>query len=105
MVGFKSTINILDTGYCKFGDECQKRHFYTLCLITECDKNCEARHLRPCKLKTKCKFFKKDIYAFNHATLAVEDEETKALKIKLENLEKANNDLRMTIKIPKRVLR
>ena len=44
------------------------------------------------------KFFKKGICAFKHATLAVDDEETKALKIKLENLEKANNDLRMTIK-------
>ena len=47
-----------------------------------------------CKFKTKCKFFKKDICA----TLAVDGEETKALKIKMENLEKENNDLRITIK-------
>jgi NurA-like 5'-3' nuclease len=88
-----------DTGYCKFGEECQKRHFHTICMKTQCDNKCEARHPRLCKFKTKCKFFKKGVCAFKHATLAVDDEETYALKIKMEILKKENKDLRKTVKV------
>ena len=51
---------------------------------------------RLCKFKTKCK--KKGIFAINHETLDVDDDETKDLKIKMEISEKEVKDLRNSFK-------
>ena len=49
-------------------------------------------------LRQNVNSLKKDIRAFKHATLAYDDEETKALKVRFETLEKENKTLRMTVK-------
>jgi hypothetical protein len=76
-----------DSGYCKYGEECRKRHFKTLCSTANCDRNCQGRHPRECRNGGNCKFFSKNICAYKHVTLADDCDEVKALKIKLKTLE------------------
>ena len=86
-----------DAGYCKFGEKCRKRHYNVICSLTNCDKMCEGRHPKYCKFYEKCKFFKKNICAFKHVTLANDDEGNKALKVKLNHLEMENQSLKENI--------
>ena len=86
-----------DCGYCKFGERCRKRHFKNICVKPKCDKNCEGRHPNHCKFESKCRFLKKGISDFKHVTLAYEDEESKALKSKLDGLETENKTLKAKV--------
>ena len=63
-----------DTGFCKYGDQCRKMHYKTICSIDNCDKRCHSRHPKPCKHGGKCKFFAKKICASKHDTIANDDE-------------------------------
>ena len=58
-----------DSGFCKFGEECRKKHFKDICLKPKCSKNCEGRHPKTCKFESKCNLFKKNVCAFKHVTL------------------------------------
>ena len=87
-----------DTGYCKFGQECQKRHFSIICSIAKCDKKCNGRHPKLCKFEEKCKFSKKNICAFKHVTLASDDGQIKAHKSQMELLVKENENLKEKVK-------
>ena len=60
-------------GYCKFREECRKKHSSTVCQIKDCDKSCSERHPKQCKFKTRCKFLDKGICAFSHVTLVQND--------------------------------
>ena len=47
-------------GYCKFGEECQKRHVNTICEDRSCEiRKCLSRHPKVCKFYNyyrRCKF-------------------------------------------------
>ena len=47
------------TGFCKFGERCCKRHVKETCKAKDCKKTCSLRHPKPCKyfaLNKFCKF-------------------------------------------------
>ena len=47
------------TGYCKFRENCRKRHVQDTCILTGCDGTCDERHPRICRyhsLYGTCKF-------------------------------------------------
>ena len=44
------------TGFCKFGDGCCKRHVKETCEAKNCNKKCAFRHPKPCKYFTLNKF-------------------------------------------------
>ena len=46
------------TGFCKFGDGCCKRHVKETCEAKNCNKKCAFRHPKPCKYFTLNKFCK-----------------------------------------------
>ena len=50
----------IDSGYCKFGSHCRKRHFVNICPNLNCKtSDCQARHPKRCKfhaLYNNCKF-------------------------------------------------
>ena len=79
-----------DTGFCKFGEQCRKLHHKNICLILNCDRNCNSRHPKPCKFKAKCKFFSKQMCAYKHVTFASDDMELEALKKEVECLRLEN---------------
>ena len=88
-----------DNGFCKFDEECRKRHFKTICVIKYCDRKCEGRHPRLCQFEERCRFLKKGICAFKHVTRANDDEEINALKTKMELLETENKNLKNKFKV------
>ena len=88
-----------DNGYCKFGQECQKKHFKVICTKPKCDKKCEGRHPRLCRFEENCKFLKKGVCAFKHVTLANDDHEINALKSKMKILETENRNLKEKVKL------
>ena len=55
-----------NTGYCKFGEKCRRRHFSHICQIENCNQNCQSRHPRLCRMESNCRFFKKGICAYKH---------------------------------------
>ena len=87
-----------DTGYCKFGQKCRRKHYKILCSRLKCDRKCEGRHPRVCKFGDECDFLRKNICAYKHVTLASEDDECKALKSRLKQVEEENKILKEKIK-------
>ena len=79
-----------DRGYCKFREHCRKHHHKSVCQIKHCDKNCNARHPKLCKFKSKCKFNARSICAFKHVTSANEEDELNVLKQEIESLKQEN---------------
>ena len=88
-----------DSGYCKFGVKCRKIHFKIICLIEKCNKKCDKRHPRICKFGKECDFLRKKICAYKHVTLAAEDDEFQALKLKLKQVEQENESLQEQLKV------
>ena len=74
-----------DVGFCKYREKCRKQLAKSVCRKQNCDKNCNARHPKPCKFKTKCKFLHKNICAFSHDTFVFDDgkSETQETLIKI----------------------
>ena len=71
-----------DSGYCKFGDKCNKKHAEEVCNDKNCaERNCDNRHPNPCKFGFRCKFEEKNERSYSLVTSASNDE-------KLNNLEK-----------------
>ena len=66
----KPTLNLKckfhNTGYCKFGETCRKRHYSKVCHQFRCKEDCPARHPKLCKMEINCRFFKKGICAYKH---------------------------------------
>ena len=79
-----------DRGYCKFREHCRKQHHKTICPNEKCDRNCNARHPKPCKFKTKCKFNAKLICAYKHDTIANEEGALDDLEREIESLKLEN---------------
>ena len=79
-----------DRGYCKYREQCRKQHHKSICPIKNCDKNCNARHPKPCKFKSECRFNAKNICAFKHNTIGKEDGELDTLKKEIESLKLEN---------------
>ena len=79
-----------DRGYCKYREQCRKQHHKSICPIKNCDKKCNARHPKPCKFKSECRFNAKNICAFKHNTIGREDDELDALKNEIESLKSEN---------------
>ena len=69
---------------------CRKHHHKSICQIKNCDKSCNARHPKPCKYKSKCKFNARSICAFKHATSANEEDDLDTLKKEIESLKQEN---------------
>ena len=73
-------------GYCKFQNNCEKKHNDEVCKNIDCDEDkCEMRHPNPCKFGFRCRFNKKDKCLFSHDTSALDD-------IKLETLQRSFED-------------
>ena len=91
-----------NSGYCKFGDKCMKRHFSSVCELLNCSQECNARHPRLCKLEKRCKFNKMGICAYKHP----ENEETitAGLNKEIENLKNEVKELTENIEIKKEQL-
>ena len=87
-----------DNGFCKYGQECKKIHFKAICFRRNCERKCEGRHPKLCRFEEKCRFLKEGICAFKHVTHANDDQEIKALKIKMEHLETENKNLKNKVK-------
>ena len=79
-----------DRGYCKYREQCRKQHHKSICPIKNCDKKCNARHPKPCKFKSECRFNAKNICAFKHNTIGKEDGELDTLEKKIESLKAEN---------------
>ena len=87
-----------DSGYCKFGNRCRKRHFIKICTIFKCKtSNCKARHPKLCKHEENCKFFKHGICAYRHETLDKHDDKFKALESEIKILKNENTVLKHKI--------
>ena len=73
------------SGFCKFGEFCQKQHVHQVCSIQNCNiKSCRERHPKPCKhfnTVKSCKFG--DLCAYKH---------------EVSNEKKAVNDLTNQVK-------
>ena len=99
-----------DSGYCKFGDKCRKKHAINVCSTKNCDKNCSSRHPIPCKYKKRCKFHAKQICAFSHAKSIKDDtsddceSDLVELKKQVESLKNENEHKKLElIKIEKEI--
>ena len=79
-----------NSGFCKFREQCRKRHFSSVCQVPNCSQDCQARHPRLCKLESYCKFWKKGICAYKHITPTNDN--------KLEDLEKELKSLKNEVK-------
>ena len=79
-----------NSGFCKFREQCRKRHFSSVCQVPNCNQDCQARHPRLYKLEINCKFWKKGICAYKHITPTNDN--------KLEDLEKELKSLKNEIK-------
>ena len=85
-----------DTGYCKYGYYCRKMYYKNVCKIQNCDRNCKSRHPTPCKDGQICRLFSQKACAYNHVTLAYNDNENnyqlKSLKMEMRiTSQKLNN--------------
>ena len=78
-------------GYCKFGDECRRRHFTLICQVLNCNQDCWSRHPRFCRMEENCRFFQKGICAYKHVSPKNDDEianELENLKSEIEEMTK-----------------
>ena len=55
-----------DIGYCKYGDECVKRHSKKVYIDEDCYG--DKRHPNPCKFGKRCKHNRNNICLYAHAT-------------------------------------
>ena len=63
-----------DTGYCKYGEKCQFRHYLIKCEILDCEnENWGFCHPKPCEHRKKCRYYSKGICAYEYDTLAHDD--------------------------------
>ena len=77
-----------DSGYCKYGDKCNKIHPDKVCNDENCiGENCDKRHPNPCKFGVRCKHNKKKKCSYSHVTFASDDEKINDLEKKFEYLE------------------
>ena len=60
-----------DIGYCKFKEECKKKHSLSICESEKCDKFCQKRHPIKCNFDENCKFNARSICAFSHEVFKV----------------------------------
>ena len=80
-----------DSGYCKFGSHCRKRHFVKICPNLNCEtSDCQARHPKPCKYEKNCKFFGQVICAYSHDTLVNYGKQLKSLESENKILKEEN---------------
>ena len=83
-----------DRGYCKFRSHCRKQHFQGVCQQNQCDRKCQNRHPKPCKFLDQCKFLRKNICAYAHASIASnllsDDEEVSKLMEEIRLLKTEN---------------
>ena len=87
-----------DSGYCKFGSHCRKRHFFNICPNVICKtSDCQARHPKRCKHEEKCKFFKQGICAYKHDTLVNHGEKVNSLENENKRLKEENTILKHKI--------
>ena len=60
MVAVETFCSYFKYGYCKYGENCSKRHNTSLCMEKDCsEKSCSYRHPKPCRyfaLYGSCKF-------------------------------------------------
>ena len=83
-----------DSGYCKFGSHCRKRHFVNICPNFNCKtSDCQARHPKHCKHEEKCKFFKQGICAYKHDIFANHGKQLKYLENENKILKEENTIL------------
>ena len=59
-----------DVGFCKYRDRCRKKHYTEKCRQEKCDETCTQRHPKACKHEENCKFYTKNICAYDHDNLA-----------------------------------
>ena len=59
-----------DVSFCKYRDRCRKKHYTEKCRQETCDETCTKRHPNACKHEENCKFYKKNICAYDHDNLA-----------------------------------
>ena len=85
-----------DSGYCKFGDKCNKKHPEEVCNDKNCsDSSCDKRHSNPCKFGFRCKYNKKKECSYSHVTFASDDEKLDNLEQKFtKNLEVLANNVK-----------
>ena len=81
-------------GYCKFGSQCQKKHYNTVCeLLDDCTENkCEKRHPKVCRFYSKnqkCRH--QESCAYTHK--GKEDKQTKVIGQITELLIKHEKDI------------
>ena len=80
-----------NSGYCKFGDHCRKRHYKQICQKFNCRNDCQARHPVLCKYGQNCKFSKKGICAYKHTT-AINNLENKYKVFRSQNKDIKNSE-------------
>ena len=82
------------TGFCKFGDQCQKRHVKETCESMTCLHSlCIKRHPKVCKFFTtqqKCKF--SDTCAYKHV-ISKDKSDISVLKNELSSLKETINTM------------
>ena len=90
-------------GYCKFKDECTKKHDDKVCNDMDCnEQDCQKRHPNPCWHGFRCTYYKRDECLYSHVTFASDDEKIKTLSNnfndkfkKMENsLKQLQNDIK-----------
>ena len=89
----KIVCKYFDNGYCRFGNECKFWHSEENCSEIKCGNiGCIKRHPKPCSYykRKKCKFA--EHCKFKHDS--IENDESEKMKIKLKDLEEANEKLR-----------
>ena len=90
--------NFNDSGYCKFGSHCRKRHFVNICPNLNCKtSDCQARHPKRCKYEENCKFFYQGICAYKHDTLVNHGDQIKSLENENKILKEENTILKQKI--------
>jgi hypothetical protein len=94
----KIVCKYFDNGYCRFGNECKFWHSEENCIEIKCGNiGCIIRHPKPCSYykRKKCKFA--EHCKFKHDS--IESDESEKMKIKLKDLEEANEKLRKELEM------
>ena len=90
----------VQTGFCKFDDQCQKQHVLETCENIKCvQKLCRKIHPKACKFFTaqqKCKF--NDDCAYKHV-ISKEKSDISLLRNKLPSLKETKNNMRTNTKM------
>ena len=79
------------TGFCKYGDQCQKQHVNQNCSITPCkEPNCIKRHPKKCKYFSEHSFCK---FKNNCAYIYKEQKESVELKNALKEISRSKDEI------------